>query len=121
MTAAAATAELRRPGLVLITGASGFIGRHLCKSFIAQGDDVIGPTRGPNAIPVPGVRTALTPAAFSIATRFARRSRVDAVVHLAGRVHANRKAEGTTRSPNAAASTSRAPGQCSWKNPSPPE
>lgn len=88
MTAAAATAELRRPGLVLITGASGFIGRHLCESFIAQGDDVVGLTRGPNAIPVPGVRTALTP---DLLDRDALRSaleRVDTVVHLAGRVHA---------------------------------
>ncbi len=33
---------LRMPKRVLITGAAGFLGSHLCDKFIAEGYDVIG-------------------------------------------------------------------------------
>jgi nucleoside-diphosphate-sugar epimerase len=85
---AAASAEARHAGPILVTGATGFIGRHVCESFVTDGATVVGLTRGLDPMAVPGVRTALT---SDLLDRDALRralAGVETVVHLAGRVHA---------------------------------
>jgi nucleoside-diphosphate-sugar epimerase len=77
-------------GPVLVTGASGFIGQHVCQSFLDRGERVVALTRR-GISPSPGLtvfpitdlldRNALRSALGGIQT----------VVHLAGRVHAKRE------------------------------
>lgn len=77
---------------ILVTGAAGFIGKHLCASLAAQGNEVVALTRRRDAVAPPGGRIAL---ADDLLDRTSVRSALDgvsAVVHLAARVHA--KAEG---------------------------
>ncbi len=60
---------------VLVTGASGFVGRHLVAHLVEQGDDVVGSDRvtgGPDITDATGIR------------EFLEASRPDAVYHLAG-------------------------------------
>ncbi|HEX2721297.1 MAG TPA: NAD-dependent epimerase/dehydratase family protein [Gemmatimonadaceae bacterium] len=83
----------RDPGTVVITGANGFIGRHLSRSLAARGIRVRGITRSQQGVPVGGVETVL---AKDLHDRGAIRSALTGattVVHLAARVHA--KNEGT--------------------------
>jgi len=92
MSALAVTSPESAPiGPILVTGASGFIGTHVCKAFVADGETVVGLTRGRETIGVEGVRTATT---RDLLDRDALRSAlagVQTVVHLAGRVHARRE------------------------------
>lgn len=71
-----------------MTGANGFIGRHLCESLMAGGHRVVGLARGPAPIPVPGVENAF--ARDVMDGEAIRRSLAGAttVIHLAARVHA---------------------------------
>jgi dihydroflavonol-4-reductase len=75
----------------LVTGATGFIGRHLVDHLIEAGHDVIGLARGPSlpASGLHGVRwirgDVLEPDSYREALR-----RVDVVIHLAGILHARR-------------------------------
>ena len=64
--------------VVLVTGAGGFIGRHLCPALSAQGYEV----RSVTASMPPGPRTYATAATVPF-------QEVDAVVHLGGMAHAN--------------------------------
>jgi len=76
-------------GTVLVTGAGGFVGRHVCARLLAAGWRVRGLTRGGAPLP-PGVEPA--PAAgLDDAAGVARAvDAADAVVHLAARVHVMR-------------------------------
>jgi UDP-4-keto-D-QuiNAc 4-reductase len=92
LTIPAAEFDARGIGPVLITGASGFIGRRLSESLAAQGADVVGLTRGANPMPITGVRTALTTDLLDRDSLRQALSGIETVVHLAARVHA--RAEG---------------------------
>lgn len=86
MTAVGSRGE-REAGPVLVTGASGFIGRHVCESFVADGATVVGLARRRGSLAA-GVRIAL---ASDLLDRDAIRRAlvgVETVIHLAGRVHA---------------------------------
>lgn len=77
---------------ILVTGATGFIGRHLCDALAAEGNEVVALTRRADAVPPPGGKIAII---SDLLDRAAVRSALDgvtSVVHLAARVHA--KAEG---------------------------
>ena len=75
------------PASVLVTGASGFLGRHVCAALLRQGVAVRGLVRRPEASLVPGVVARL---ATGLDDRDALRNAVqgvEGVVHLAARVH----------------------------------
>lgn len=76
---------------ILITGASGFIGRHLCHELVNQGYQVRGLVRDPSRMPeallgsidlvkISGLEDELAIAAALVG--------IDVVIHLAARVHA---------------------------------
>ena len=88
LTAQAAEFAARQFGPILVTGASGFIGRRLSEAFVAGGADVVGLTRGPNAISVPGVRTAMTTDLLDRDSLRRALAGIETVVHLAAHVHA---------------------------------
>lgn len=82
----------RDPGLVVVTGATGFIGRHMCHHLVEKGIRVRGLARSHPAEAMRGVEIAIAP---DLLDRDAvRRALVGAssIVHLAARVHA--RAEG---------------------------
>ena len=71
---------------ILVTGADGFVGRHLCAELVRRNADVHALVRRPSSVPVDGVRylvgeLADAPRVLQQALPF------DAVVHLAARVH----------------------------------
>lgn len=73
---------------ILVTGATGFIGRHLCAALAAEGNEVVALTRQPDATAPLGGRIALVD---DLLDRTAVRAALDGVtgiVHLAARVHA---------------------------------
>ena len=81
--------DTRDPGLVVVTGANGFIGRHLCQSLAARGFRVRGITRSKAGIPIGNVESAI---ANDLLDRDAIRAALHGagtVIHLAARVHAN--------------------------------
>lgn len=85
-----------REQLVVVTGASGFIGRHLTESLLARGVRVRGVTRRPGTL-ARGIEEAIVP---DVLDREAVRRAVrgaGAVVHLAARVHARRDGTGDPR------------------------
>ena len=74
---------------VLVTGASGFIGRCLCTALISRGHDVVAPLRDrgsrgpmPTGVDAQPVADPLSPQALAPLL-----ANVEAVVHLAARVH----------------------------------
>ena len=71
-------------GLIAVTGASGFIGRHTCELLLTQGFDVRAVLRRPGG--VPGCESVIADPldADQMAAALAGAS---AVVHLAGRAH----------------------------------
>ncbi len=73
---------------IVVTGANGFIGRHLSGSLRESGHSVVGIARGPGSVAVTGVETAF---ARDIMDGEAIRGALDGattVIHLAARVHA---------------------------------
>ncbi|MDX2163488.1 MAG: NAD-dependent epimerase/dehydratase family protein [bacterium] len=70
---------------VLVTGASGFIGRHTIAALLAQGHTVRAALRQPAAIP--GVETAAIGNIDGATDWSAALAGMDAVIHLAARVH----------------------------------
>jgi nucleoside-diphosphate-sugar epimerase len=88
----------RDPGLVVVTGANGFIGNHLCQSLVNRGIRVRGITRSKSGIPVGGVESAI---ANDLLDRDAIRAAMNGagtVIHLAARVHANNDGRGDAAS-----------------------
>lgn len=83
------TEPTRDQGTVVITGANGFIGRHLCRTLVGKGIRVRGITRSPSGVPVGGVETAI---ARDLHDRDGIRTALSGattVIHLAARVHAD--------------------------------
>ncbi len=75
------------PASVLVTGASGFLGKHVCAALLRQGVAVRGLVRRPDASLAPGV---VAQAARGLDDRDALRKAVqgvEGVIHLAARVH----------------------------------
>ena len=73
---------------VLVTGARGFVGRHLCNSLAASGCEVIGATRSIQNEPMPsGYRLQAVGDIGSDVDWQPVLKNVDCVVHLAARVH----------------------------------
>ncbi|HUQ47304.1 MAG TPA: NAD-dependent epimerase/dehydratase family protein [Gemmatimonadaceae bacterium] len=73
---------------ILVTGATGFIGGHLCDSLAADGNEVVALTRRTDAVAPSGGKVEIV---SDLLDRAAVRSALDgvtAVVHLAARVHA---------------------------------
>jgi nucleoside-diphosphate-sugar epimerase len=73
---------------ILVTGATGFIGKHLCAALAADGNEVVAVTRRPDAIAPPGGKVALVNDLLDRAPVRTALTGVTAVVHLAARVHA---------------------------------
>lgn len=82
---------------VLVTGATGFVGRHLCDALLAAGHAVRALVRRPDAGLPPAVECAPAADLHDGAAVAAALARVDAVVHLAARVHVMREAAADPR------------------------
>jgi UDP-glucose 4-epimerase len=76
-------------GRLLVTGASGFIGRHLVNAFAGSGISIKAATRQIGLIFSPPVEVAKLPDLASPIDWTAMLEGVDAVVHLAGIAHAS--------------------------------
>jgi nucleoside-diphosphate-sugar epimerase len=77
----------RLPASVLVTGASGFVGRHLCTALVGQGIAVRGLVRRADA-QLPGGVTPLAAGGLNdIPAVKQAMSGVEGVIHLAARVH----------------------------------
>lgn len=74
------------PARVLVTGASGFVGSHLCAFLAGEGTEVRGLVRSPAAALPPGT-TAIRGELGDREALDRALDGVDAVVHLAARVH----------------------------------
>lgn len=85
-----------RGQLVVVTGASGFIGRHLTESLRASGVRVRGVTRRPGTV-VEGIEEAIVPGLLDREAIQRAVSGAAAVVHLAARVHAQPDGAGDPR------------------------
>jgi nucleoside-diphosphate-sugar epimerase len=78
-------------GPVLVTGGTGFIGGHVCQSFLDRGEQVVALSRNGDGHTAEGIRLARV---SDLLDRNGLRSALDGiqtVVHLAGRVHAKRE------------------------------
>lgn len=71
----------------LVSGATGFIGRHLCQQLAARGDTVIALSKSGATLPDGTPTLALDLAAHDLPEDYL--SRVDVVFHLAGIAHQN--------------------------------
>lgn len=73
----------------LVTGATGFIGRHLCRALAEQGEEIVALLRSPRKRPLlPHEARVLEGDLSLFAKRDVQLPRVDVVVHLAGVVSA---------------------------------
>ncbi len=70
---------------IAVTGASGFLGKHLCESLLREGYDVVPVSRSSRL--VAGIAPVTVPSLGDRASIARAFSGVDAVVHLAARVH----------------------------------
>lgn len=72
---------------VLVTGATGFIGRHLCAALAAEGNEVVALTRRPDAVPPIGGKIVVVGDLLDREQVRRALQGVTSVVHLAARVH----------------------------------
>ncbi len=72
---------------ILVTGATGFVGRALCPVLTAAGNSVRAAVRRDGAIPAGALETTVVPDIGPDTDWRAALAGIDAVVHLAGRVH----------------------------------
>ncbi len=86
------TADRPLPARVLVTGATGFVGRHFCERLVREGVEVRGLVRAGGILP-PGVAAAQARGLDDRAGIRAALQGVEAVVHLAARVHVMRESE----------------------------
>ncbi|MCX7184827.1 MAG: SDR family oxidoreductase [Nitrosospira sp.] len=75
---------------VLITGASGFVGRALCDRLLAHGLDVVGTVRSLPGTPVPGVNYCIVAEMGAGTDWLDALAGVQVIVHCAARVHVMR-------------------------------
>jgi nucleoside-diphosphate-sugar epimerase len=92
---------------ILVTGATGFIGRALCRVLVERGHAVLGITRG-QAEPIPGVELGSIGDIGPQTDWLGHLDRVDIVVHLANRAHRPARASATAVEAEAAAVLARA-------------
>ena len=79
---------------ILLTGATGFIGRHLCDRLLARGDEIVALVRWPEReAPLPPGVTVLSGDLSVFADPSLVLPPCDAVIHLAGVVTAERLSE----------------------------
>lgn len=76
---------------ILVTGATGFIGGHLCDALAADGNEVVAVTRKLDALPPAGGRIAVIGDLLDRAAVRIALDGVSSVVHLAARVHAKQE------------------------------
>lgn len=82
------TSHLEGSGRVLVTGATGFVGSHLCRALVQHGWQVVAATRGGGAAcSLPGIRTARLELFSEPPEWQAAMHSCHCVVHLAARVH----------------------------------
>lgn len=72
---------------VLITGASGFVGKALCTRLVAHGLDVVGTVRNLPGTPVPGANYRIVAEMGTSTDWHDALAGVQAVIHCAARVH----------------------------------
>ena len=84
----------RRAGTLLVTGASGFVGRAMLDEALARGYSVRAAVRGPRPDLPRGVRVVETGGLDGSVDWSGALDGVDAVVHLAARVHVMRETLG---------------------------
>lgn len=77
--------QLLDTGPILVTGASGFLGGHLCRDLVASGNTVLGMTRG-SSVP-DGVEAVSVPDITQLESMRASLERVDTIFHLAAHAH----------------------------------
>lgn len=75
------------PQKVLVTGATGFLGAHVCRAFVGRGIPVRALVRQPGSPTPPGVERCPVPALDDVAELRSALAGVEAVVHLAAHVH----------------------------------
>lgn len=76
-----------QPKLILVTGAAGFVGRHLCRFLVERGYRVRGTVRANPPAPQPGIEYVASGDLSGDTDWSAMLKGVDAVVHAAARVH----------------------------------
>jgi nucleoside-diphosphate-sugar epimerase len=82
--------DARKPR-VLVTGASGFVGRHLCEALLSKNISVIGITRQPDPdLSAAGVIVRVAGDLAETSTLVQWLNGCDAIAHLAGRAHVMR-------------------------------
>lgn len=76
---------------ILVTGASGFVGKALCKSLVQQGDIVTAVVRGASA-KIPNVKLVVTNLSSQTDWQDTLKN-IDIIIHLAGRAHVMKETE----------------------------
>lgn len=72
---------------ILVTGASGFVGRQLCRILLERGETVLAGARSSSTTPVAGAQPLITGDLSESQNLTSRLVGVDVVVHLAARAH----------------------------------
>jgi nucleoside-diphosphate-sugar epimerase len=83
-------ASLVKRSHVLVTGASGFVGSHLCRELLALGVETYGMVRATHSVVAPDVAPRLAADLLDSPAVVRAVAGMDAVVHLAARTHVMR-------------------------------